>query len=168
MLMKYRLAQALIPAILAVMMTACAPSPPSTGVVATPTEIQEAIRNSDAPLTLVHVWATWCGPCREEFPELLKACRSARERGLALKLVSADDPGNLEAVNTFLREHQSPEDSLVSTELSEEFVELFSTNWSGALPASFFFDANGQLVAEWEGKRSYDEYIQTIEQLLKP
>ncbi len=166
--MKHKLVQILIPAILAGMVTACGPTPPSTGIVATPLEIKEAIRNFEAPLTLVHVWATWCDPCREEFPELLKACRYAQERGLSLQLVSADNPDDLETVNAFLREHQSPEDSFVSTELSEEFIELFSTNWSGALPASFFFDANGTLVAEWTGKRSYDEYIQMLEQLLKP
>ena len=151
--MKHRLAQSLIAAILAGMMASCGSAPLSTGVVATPSEIQETIRNSDAPLTLVHVWATWCDPCREEFPELLKACRLARERGLTLQLVSADDPQDLEAVTIFLQKHQSPVDSLVSTELSKEFIELFSSNWSGALPASFFFDANGNLVAEWAGKR---------------
>ena len=166
--MKNRLVQTLIMAILSVMTVACAPAPPSSGIVATPSEIQEAIRISDAPVTLVHVWATWCDPCREEFPELLKAYRLAHEHGLVLQLVSADDPDDLETVNAFLRKHQSPVDSLVSTKLSEEFIELFSTNWSGALPASFFFDANGTLVAEWAGKRSYEEYIQTIEQLLKP
>lgn len=166
--MKNRLAQLLIAAIFAGMMAACSPAPTSTGVVATPTEIQEAIGRSDAPLTLVHVWATWCDPCREEFPELLKAYRLTHERGLVLQLVSADDPDDLKTVNAFLRKHQSPVDSLVSTELNEEFIELFSTNWSGALPASFFFDANGKLVAEWAGTRSYEEYIQTIEQLLKP
>ena len=166
--MKNRRAQLLMAAIFAGMMAACSPEPSPTGLVATLPEIQEAIRNSEAPLTLVHVWATWCDPCREEFPDLLKACRIAREHGLSLQLVSADDPDDLEAVNAFLRKHQSPVDSLVSTELSEAFIELFSTNWSGALPASFFFDANGKLVAEWAGKRSYEAYIQTIELLLKP
>ena len=166
--MKNRLAQLLIAAIFAGLMAACGPVAPPAGVVATPSEIQEAIRNSEAPLTLVHVWATWCDPCREEFPDLLKAYRHAHEGGLVLQLVSADDPDDLETVNAFLQKHQSPVDSLVSTELSEEFIELFSTNWSGALPASFFFDAKGQLVAEWAGKRSYEAYIQTIELLLKP
>jgi thiol-disulfide isomerase/thioredoxin len=166
--MKNRLAQILAAAILAGMTASCGPSPPSTAVVAAPSEIQEAIHRSEASLTLVHVWATWCDPCREEFPELLKAYRYAREKGLALLLVSADDPADLETVNAFLRQHHSPVDSLVSTELNEEFIELFSTNWAGALPASFFFDANGALVGEWSGKRSYNEYIQAIDQLLKP
>jgi thiol-disulfide isomerase/thioredoxin len=165
--MKNSLVLLFIPVILAVL-TACSASTSSTGVVATPKEIRAAISRPATPLTLVHVWATWCAPCREEFPELLKAYRNTRESGLALLLVSADDPDELDAVTAFLREHQSPENSLISTELSGEFVELFSTNWSGALPASFFYDETGKLVAEWAGKRSYDEYKETIEQLLKP
>lgn len=167
-IIKHRLAHTLFAAFLAGIMAACAPAPPPAGVVATPAEIEEAIFNSEAPLTLVHVWATWCDPCREEFPELLEAYRNTRNHGLDLLLVSADDPDELDAVNAFLRNHQSPVNSLVSTELSGEFIELFSTNWSGALPASFFYDASGQLVAEWMGKRSYDEYIKTINQFLKP
>jgi thiol-disulfide isomerase/thioredoxin len=166
--MKHGLTQLLIPALLAGILTGCSPSPASVGVVASPVQINQTIRNSDAALTLVHVWATWCDPCREEFPELLRAYREAHEQGLALLLISADDPADLKTVNDFLRQHQSPVNSLVSTELTEEFIELFSTNWSGALPASFFIDANGQLVAEWSGQRSYSEYLQTIDQLLKP
>jgi thiol-disulfide isomerase/thioredoxin len=168
MIINQRLAQLLATTAITGILTGCNPIPPPVGVVATPLEIRASIRNSEEPLTLVHVWATWCDPCREEFPELMKVYREAHQRGLSLQLVSADDPADVETVNQFLREQQSPVNSLVSTELSGEFIELFSTNWSGSLPASFFFDANGKLVAEWAGKRSYDEYMQTIEQLLKP
>lgn len=165
---KQRLAQILITIVFAGILTGCNPASSPTGMMATPMEIKASIKNSEAPLTLVHVWATWCDPCLDEFPELMEVYRDTHERGLSLQLVSADDPADMETVNQFLRKQRSPVDSLVSTELSEEFIELFSTNWSGSLPASFFFDENGELVAEWSGKRSYDEYIQTIEQLLKP
>ncbi len=153
------------------MLTAClaACSPPPTGTPATPQQIEESIRSATAPLTLVHVWATWCDPCRKEFPELLEAYRETRKSGLQLLLVSADNPNtDLDKVNQFLQEQQSPVGSLVSTELNQEFIEMFSTNWTGALPASFFFDANGTLVAEWQGKRSAQEYIDTITPLLSP
>lgn len=154
--------------VLVAILSACKPAPTPVAILSTPQETRKQIATSHAALTLVHVWATWCQPCREEFPELLKVYDAYRKDGLDLKLVSADNPDDLETVNTFLREQDSPVDSLVSTDLDENFIELFSPKWSGALPASFFFDSNGKLVAEWEGKRSYEEYASTIEQLLKP
>ncbi len=130
-------------------------------------ETQRAIRDAGGRLTLVHLWATWCAPCREEFPELIQAYRDLKDLGLSLVLVSADESSDIEAVEKFLKEHDAPVGSLVAEELDERFIELFSTNWSGALPASFFYDTEGNLVAEWDGSRSYDEYVETVESLLK-
>src|SRR5512147_3271193 len=43
------------------------------------------------PMTLVHVWATWCGPCRQEFPELEAIQREFGPGGLRIVAVSVDD-----------------------------------------------------------------------------
>ncbi len=45
------------------------------------------------PLTLVNVWATWCGPCREEFPELAALHAAYASRGLRVLAVSIDEDG---------------------------------------------------------------------------
>lgn len=82
-------------------------------------------------------------------------------------LVSADDPDDPAAVESFLDEHQSPVGSLISTQLDQAFIESLSPNWAGSLPASFFY-ANGKLLAEWEDKRSYEQYAEQIDRLLKP
>ena len=145
-------------------LASCAPPKP-IATTATPAEIQRAIADSaDAPLAMVHVWATWCDPCREEFPEVVKVVK--RFPALDVILVSADDPTETAAVEAFLSEHESPAGSLISTELNEAFITALSPNWAGALPATFFF-MNGKLVSEWEGKRTFDEYERTIETLLK-
>jgi len=149
----------------AVSLVTCS-SPPPEVTPATPRQIKQRVEESRAPLTLVHVWATWCDPCREEFPDVMKAQRRYKDRGVRLILVSADDPDETESIRGFLAEHESPVGTLVATELSEEFIETLSPKWSGALPASFFF-ANGRLVKEWEGVRSFDQYAKTIESLLK-
>lgn len=146
---------------------ACKPTPKPIAIRSTPKEIKQYLDSSKAALTLVHVWATWCQPCRDEFPEILKINDQYRSDGLKVTLVSADDPDDLDTVNAFLREQDSTMNSLVSTKLDQDFMGLFSPNWSGALPASFFFDSKGKLVAEWEGKRSYAEYASTIKLLLK-
>jgi thiol-disulfide isomerase/thioredoxin len=145
-------------------LVSCAPQPPEISV-ATPGDIKARIKTSTAPLVLVHVWATWCVPCIEEFPELMKVHTNFEQRGLELILVSADDPDEIEAVEKFLVKQNFPVGSLVSTELSQNFIETLSPRWGGSLPSSFFY-ADGKLLHEWEGKRTYRDYAERIEKLL--
>jgi thiol-disulfide isomerase/thioredoxin len=143
-------------------LAACKPSSP-IATPATPQVIQQQIKNSTAPLTLVHVWATWCDPCREEFPELIKA--TSEFQSLEVILISADAPDEANAVVNFLTTQKSPFNSLISTELNQDFIESLSPKWAGSLPSTFFFRA-GKLVDEWEGKRTAEEYTKTIQSLL--
>ena len=136
-------------------------------IPASTANITQQIQNPDTPLLLVHTWASWCDPCREEFPEIVKIHEAYADKGLSILLVSADDPADHETVKSFLLEHNCPIDSLIAAKLDQEFIESFSPNWSGALPSSFFFGADGNLLAEWEGKKSYGQYAETIETLLK-
>lgn len=138
---------------------------PSARPASTP-EISALIQANDAPLILVHAWATWCQPCRTEFPELIKVYRDYSPRGLSMILLSADDPEDPAAVEAFLHEQASPLNSLIATRLDEAFIESLSPDWSGALPATFLFDAKGALLASWEGQKSYAHYAETIEILL--
>ena len=50
-----------------------------------------AVKAPGASAVLVNVWATWCEPCREEMPDLVRFYREHRAQGLRLVLVSADD-----------------------------------------------------------------------------
>src|SRR4029453_6213784 len=54
---------------------------------ATADQVLEAVRAPGAEVVLVNVWATWCAPCREEFPELVRLERDYRGRGLGLVVV---------------------------------------------------------------------------------
>ena len=53
------------------------------------------------PVTLLHVWATWCGPCEKEFPELEALQREFGPRGLRIVAVSVDE-GDDVAVRDFV------------------------------------------------------------------
>jgi thiol-disulfide isomerase/thioredoxin len=132
---------------------------------ATPDEIQQQIQKSTAPLTLVHVWATWCDPCREEFPELVQVMHTFP--AVKFILISADNPSEKESVEKFLEEYKSPVGSLISTELNQKFIESLSPNWNGTLPSTFIFK-DGKCVSEWDGKRSLEEYTEQIKKLQTP
>jgi thiol-disulfide isomerase/thioredoxin len=118
------------------------------------------------PLTLVHVWATWCAPCRKEFPRLLRFREAYDGRGVTMILVSADAPDKREQVARYLAEQGASFPSFIITNPNAAFINTLCTNWSGAIPASFFFGMDGKLKEWWEGEAEYDRYEETARRLL--
>lgn len=102
-----------------------------------------------AEATLLNVWATWCGPCREEFPALLAVAR--RHPNVRLLFVSADFDDQVREAREFLGAHGVTDTTWLKTEPDQEFINGLEPNWSGALPATIVFDARGRAVAFWEG-----------------
>lgn len=139
--------------------TAAGAGPDSASVVLTPTAVDgvlAAARQPGARVTLVHVWATWCIPCREEFPGIVRLHRELAGRGLRLVLVSADFDDQAGDARKFLASEGVDFPSFIRTGDDQTFIDTLSPQWSGALPASFLYDARGHLVRWWEGKTPYD------------
>jgi len=125
------------------------PSPAGAGA------ILAEVRKPGAAAVLVNVWATWCSPCREEFPDLLHVARELAPKGLRLVLVSVDFPGTEAETRSFLTSQGVDFPTFVRTGKDEAFVDGLERQWSGAIPATFLYDVNGKLVRFWEGKASY-------------
>jgi len=113
------------------------------------------VRKPGAAAVLVNVWATWCMPCREEFPDLMRVSKEFSGRGLRLVLVSADLPDADADVMRFLTEQGVDFPTLIKAGKDDPFVNGLGREWTGALPATFVYDAHGKLVRFWEGKASY-------------
>ena len=139
-----------------------APAEAATVVAQTPTvaelpEILTAVRSPGARAVLVNVWATWCDPCRQEMPDLIRFYRDHREDGLRLVLVSADDEENRAEVARVLAEAGLPADAVSFIKRGDDmkFINGLDRHWSGALPASFLFDGRGRKRHTWAGPVSY-------------
>lgn len=112
---------------------------------------------SRAPLVLVNVWATWCDPCREELPELLRAYREHRGQGLRLVMISADDPDGRAQAGVVLASAAAragigrdlDATSYLKNDDDMTLIDGLDPRWSGALPATFLFDAGGRRVRSW-------------------
>jgi len=126
--------------------------PPSPAAAET---ILAEVRKPGAGAVLVNVWATWCAPCREEFPDVLHVARDLGPKGFRLVLVSVDFPGDEEAATKFLSGEGVDFPTYVRTGKDEAFVDGLEPQWSGAIPATFLYDSKGKLVRFWEGKASY-------------
>ncbi len=95
----------------------------------------------------VNFWASWCEPCIEEFPELVRAAREWRSRGISFVSISADEPADLRPVEQTLQRFGAPFDSvLVASGDVDALIRQVDTDWTGALPASFLYDASGAKI----------------------
>jgi thiol-disulfide isomerase/thioredoxin len=134
------------------------PAPPAVSrvTVADLPAVLAAVRAPGARAVLVNVWATWCDPCREELPELLRFYRQHRAMGLRLVLVSADDEEQRAEVGRVLAEAGGADlPTFIKHGDDDVFVNGLDPRWSGALPATFLYDGRGNRRRFWPGVVSY-------------
>jgi thiol-disulfide isomerase/thioredoxin len=117
---------------------------------------------------LVNFWATWCEPCREEFPDLVRIDTDYHKRGLEFITISLDDPSQInENVPQFLKEmNASMPAYLLNTPDPDEAIAVVDKAWFGALPATFLYDARGQIVYKQMGRIKPAELRAAIEKAL--
>lgn len=123
---------------------------------ATVEQLRQVVRAGGARVVLLNVWATWCAPCREEFPDLMRIRREYRERGLRLVLVSADFDSDLAAAKAFLAGQRVEFLTYLKHEADMPFIDGLDSLWSGALPATLLYDGAGNKLWFHEGRTTYD------------
>lgn len=99
---------------------------------------------SPAKLRVVNMWATWCVPCRREFPELVRTAAAFDTSDVSLTFASLDFPEMEDSVRAYLT-RQGVRGTTYLTELpSNPAATLaFEPLWAGELPATFVYDAQG-------------------------
>jgi thiol-disulfide isomerase/thioredoxin len=122
------------------------------------------LRAPGARAVLVNVYATWCEPCRKEFPDLVKLKHNYHVKGLRVLFVSADDEENLPAVKKFLAKQSVNFQTYLKAEKDMEFINGLEPRWDGSLPATLLYDGAGKQRDFWVGMKDY----KTLEEKLKP
>jgi thiol-disulfide isomerase/thioredoxin len=124
-------------------------------------------RNGNHPL-LVNYWATWCDPCRDEFPDLVKIDKQYRAKGLDFIAITLDDLADINtAVPKFLREMKATMPVyLLNVADPEPAINSVDREWSGALPATFLYNNKGEVVYKHFGRIKVDELRAAIEKLV--
>ncbi|TYP95372.1 Thiol-disulfide isomerase or thioredoxin [Fodinibius salinus] len=115
---------------------------------------------------LVNVWATWCGPCVEEFPHIVELQRNYPEQ-LKVIFISADFKENRSKALSFLKEQNVDWTTYFKTGKDQPFIEALSSKWSGALPFSKVVDKEGNVVASWEQSAEYSTFEKHVKTAIK-
>ena len=121
-----------------------------------------ALSDYRGKVTLVNIWATWCGPCREEMPSMQRAYAQLKDRGFEIAAVSIDE-SSIEDVRAFQREFGLTFDIL--HDRSGRIQQVYQTT---GVPESFLLDRDGVIVKRLIGNHNWasEANIAQIERLL--
>ncbi|WP_247233380.1 TlpA disulfide reductase family protein [Telluribacter sp. SYSU D00476] len=117
----------------------------------------KAVLDKDAAIHVVVLWASWCGPCRREIPQL-KRVYQAYSGNKAFRMVSISIDESTQAWEKAVAQEQMPWDQLLMTAEAKTYArELFS--FDRAVPVTLFIDGKGKLIRKMVG---YDEGSQAV------
>jgi thiol-disulfide isomerase/thioredoxin len=124
-------------------------------------------RESPHPL-LVNFWATWCDPCRDEFPDLVKIDAQYRSLGLDFVTVSLDDFKDIKTeVPKFLQQMKATMPAyLLNVPDPEPAITAIDPKWQGDLPATILYDTKGEIAFKHFGRVDPAELRSAIEKLV--
>jgi len=106
------------------------------------------LSNYAGKVLLVNLWATWCGPCRQETPELVKLHKEFRSQGVEVIGLSTENPeASADAVREFV--HNYNVDYRVGWSGPEVAITLMQGR--DAIPQSFVISRSGRVVKRFVG-----------------
>jgi thiol-disulfide isomerase/thioredoxin len=113
-------------------------------------------------ITLVNFWATWCGPCKHELPDLISLSKEYESRGVKVIGISADVGTDVTSdVKSFVQEEGIPYLVLIA---NDDIKEAFGN--VSMLPTSFVIDKEGNILETMIGARSKEQFAAAIDKHL--
>jgi thiol-disulfide isomerase/thioredoxin len=128
---------------------------------------QKLIQHYHGKPLLVNFWATWCEPCRDEYPMLNDLAKQYGPQGFKVLGVSMDDDGDLILMRRFLARYKPvfPNYRKKAGE-EEQFRQGILPGWNGTLPATLFYGKDGRMAGHVIGEGTRESYEKTIRKLL--
>jgi thiol-disulfide isomerase/thioredoxin len=128
---------------------------------------QELLEQYHGKVVLVTFWATWCEPCREEYPMLNELAIAYAPKGLHVVGVNLDDDGDVILMRRFLSRYKPVFPNYrKKTGGQSAFVQSVLPGWNGAIPASFFYAKDGRQIGHLLGENNRETYEAAIRSLL--
>lgn len=177
-----RLSKAILPIALCVLVVSFAapaqkrkyraakPYKPTAVVAPIDTEALKGLITQQRQLPLlVNFWATFCDPCRAEFPDLVKIDKEYRPHALEFVTVSLDDMSDIKSsVPQFLDSMKATMPAyLLNASDPEPAINLVDRKWRGDLPATFLYNEKGEVVYRHIGRVDPEQLREAIEKVVK-
>ena len=119
-----------------------------------------SVLNTTGKVSMLVIWASWCGPCRKEIPELKKLYEAYKDRGLSITSISIDE-NTLQWKSALFIERMPWKQLIVPNQKMDLFKSVYEV---GSIPYVIFLDSNGRVIARSIGidDDTYREYEKVI------
>jgi peroxiredoxin len=116
-------------------------------------ELKKLRANATDKVLLVNFWATWCGPCKVEFPDLQTTWRMFRGRDFDLVTVAANLPDEKPGVLRFLeKQHASTRNLQFASDDTYAMQAAFDAKWDAGVPFTMLIAPGGQVLYQKIGE----------------
>ncbi len=112
---------------------------------------------------VLNIWATWCGPCRQEMPSMEALYKDLGPKGLKIVAVSIDDAGMEQKIREFAAEYE------LSFEILHDAAGAIQSIYrTTGVPETFVVDRKGVIRKKWIGADDWasEPNRRLLEQLL--
>lgn len=125
------------------------------------------LKNRNNKVLFINFWATWCVPCREEFPDIVKIAKNYPK--VEFVAVSLDHPDEIKSkIQPFLKKMKAPFNNYVAKFKDDQvLIEMINKDWNGAIPATAIYSSNGKQVGFYPKKMSYTELEKELKKVIK-
>jgi thiol-disulfide isomerase/thioredoxin len=128
---------------------------------------QELVEQYRGKPLLVTFWATWCEPCRHEYPMLNELAKEYGPKGLYVVGVNLDDDGDLILMRRFMARYNPVFPNFRKKKGGEsDFTSAVLPGWNGAIPASVFYARDGRQIGHLVGENNRDTYEAAIRMVI--
>ena len=128
---------------------------------------QKILQQHKGQPLLVTFWATWCEPCRDEYPMVNEFAKQYAPQGLKVVGIDLDQDGDIILMRRFLARYKPVFPNYRKSKGDENaFSNAVMAGWNGSLPASFFYARDGRQTGHLMGASDHDTYDAAIRMLL--
>jgi thiol-disulfide isomerase/thioredoxin len=117
---------------------------------------------------LFNYWASWCKPCTEEFPDIMKIYKEYKDKDFKLVFVSLDFGDDLSTqTKKFLKKMNVDFTTYYNGfAKDEDLINYMDKNWEGSIPGTFIYDKSGKLKKTLIGKTDYKEFKEAVNEYI--
>jgi thiol-disulfide isomerase/thioredoxin len=121
--------------------------------------LRKIISQRNGRTLFLNIWATWCAPCVEEFPAIVKLSKQFKGNNFEVIALSVDLPSERKSkIAPFIKKQGANFRVIVAEEKSSnDIINMLDPEWNGAVPVTFIYDKTGKQRKMLTGAQTYEQ-----------